>query len=81
MKENTQITTINGPVIEGYMLQPQTSGVIYSVSLANGMVVTSPEGFEVVTNGVNHSHRYRPHEKPHECLHGVTPQFGLQRRD
>lgn len=54
MRDNNLIITVNGPVIEGHLLQSQTSGVIYSVSLSNGMIVTSPEGFEAVVNAIGH---------------------------
>jgi hypothetical protein len=60
MKDENPIITVDGPVIEGYLSLPHASGVIYSVSLSNGMVVTSPEGFEVITNMVNH----KPHDAP-----------------
>ena len=64
MRDDNLIVTVNGPVIEGHMLQPQASGVIYSVSLANGMVVTSPETFEAVTNVIGH--KYGRRDKPQD---------------
>jgi len=66
MRADTLIVPINGPVIEADMLQPQASGVIYSVSLSNGMVVTSPETFEAVTNIIGHKcsrHEKQPDNK------------------
>lgn len=59
MKNDDTIITVNGPVIEGHMLQPQQTGVIYSVSLSNGMVVTSPEEFEALTDALAH----KPHSR------------------
>ena len=41
---DTNVLTINGPIVGADRLG--SSGIIYSISLANGMVVTSPEGFD-----------------------------------
>jgi hypothetical protein len=39
------ITVVDGPTVDGNRLHSATTGIIYSVILANGMVVTSPERF------------------------------------
>jgi hypothetical protein len=54
MTDEIKIVTVNGPIIEGYMLQSPLGSVIYSVSLSNGIIVTSPEGFEAVCQTVSH---------------------------
>lgn len=43
------ITVVDGPTVNGRQLHTATTGIIYSVSLANGMIVTSPETFERAT--------------------------------
>jgi hypothetical protein len=45
MNRENEIILINGPLAEGELLHSPSNSVIYSVTLANGMVVTSPEGF------------------------------------
>lgn len=50
MTPDRKLITVNGPVVDLKYLHTATTGIIYSVSMANGMVVTSPERFERATN-------------------------------
>lgn len=39
------LITINGPVVDAEFFYSPSSRLIYSISLMNGMVITSPEKF------------------------------------
>ncbi len=53
MTPEKKLITVNGPVVESSQFQSGSTGIIYSVSLSNGLVVTSPEQFEAL-NHVSH---------------------------
>ena len=47
-RPNQEVVTLNSPVVNIRRFAPQSlyrSGVIYSINLDNGTVITSPEGF------------------------------------
>jgi hypothetical protein len=54
MTDEIKIVTVDKPVIEDYTLQFPLSNIIYSVTLPNGVIATSPEGFETVCQTVSH---------------------------
>jgi len=50
MPQASEIEIINAPVVflEGTSEQGGRSGIIYSITLDNGMIMTSPESFESI---------------------------------
>jgi hypothetical protein len=47
-KHSDEIVIIDAPILD-LSSQVYRSGVIYSINLDNGMVITSPEGFEAIS--------------------------------
>lgn len=70
MPKQDEIIAVNAPTVEYYQEARSWSapaiGVVYSISLANGMVLTSPRAFDHFKEPKPEPQRVPPHRERHE---------------